>query len=202
MFNTRRNAIYTANNRARKNPNISVAAELRKILGNDFDQAILEEYEERYGFPNGVDASGDGYVYLMKARGFHGILTPFIGRYKIGKSNSPQRRHSELNGQQAPCPIDCIKAIASNNMSATESALHRQFKRQRRHGEYFDFWVWQLPLLFAAYANHERQFKAGKKGKPSKPTFFLVVAFIAIALLGVTTFTAPKNAPTHQTQTK
>jgi hypothetical protein len=95
--------------------------------------------------------SGDGYVYLVEAVGFHGPLARAKKRLKIGLTNNPERRLSELNSEQAPCKIVGIRYIQVINNQETEKRLHHKFKRNRKHGEWFDFWVWEIPLVNRAY---------------------------------------------------
>lgn len=92
-----------------------------------------------------------GYVYLLKAQGFHGPLGCIKGRYKIGLTNNPTRRLDELNGSQAPCRIIGVRYIQVEDNLAVEQELHRKFKGDRKHGEWFDFWIWQLPIVHLAY---------------------------------------------------
>lgn len=70
------------------------------------------------------------YVYIIKAEG--------IDRYKIGKSECPPRRISELKSMS---PIDlsivCI-VDAKEKCSDLESSLHREFQEFLHHGEWFD----------------------------------------------------------------
>ena len=119
---------------------------------------------------------GEGYVYLVKARGFHGLLSPLLGRYKIGLTNNPRRRLHELNSEQAPCPIVGVRNIAVKDNAAVERALHQRFAKQRRHGEWFDFWAWELPLVDAAFNRAEKPLSA----KVSK----IAIAGMAILILG------------------
>ena len=126
-----------------------------------------------------LNGSDYGYVYLMKAQGFHGILSPLLGRYKIGLTNNPSRRLAELNSEQAPCPIVGIRYIQVEDNLAVEQELHRKFKSDRRYGEWFDFWIWQMPLVHVAY------------GRKAKGTLLSnmpvgVIKFVAIASLGFT----------------
>jgi len=121
-------------------------------------------------------SSGDGqYVYLVEAQGFHGILSALIKRRKIGLTNNPSRRLSELNSSQAPCPIAIIKVISVTDNARVESELHSQFRRNRKHGEWFDFWVWELPLVAWMYSRKEDGSWVSR----------LSMVSIAIALAGV-----------------
>lgn len=92
-----------------------------------------------------------GFVYLVEAKGFHGILSPIRKRRKIGLTNSPDRRLEELNGSQSPCPIVGIRYIQVWDNAEVERSLHKKFAKNRKHGEWFDFWLWELPLVAIAY---------------------------------------------------
>lgn len=97
-----------------------------------------------------------GYVYLVKAEGFHGVLSPIKGRYKIGLTNNPERRLIELNGAQAPCLIIGLKYIEVENNALVEKELHQKFSSDRKYGEWFDFYVWQIPLVHIAYDRYAK----------------------------------------------
>lgn len=173
--------------KAERNPNVSVSNEIRKLANDDelLAEDLLQKYIDKYGFPSDVIAK-TGYVYLMKADGFYGVLSGIFGRYKIGKSNSPQRRHTELNGQQAPCPIKMLRFIQVDNMSKVESALHRQFKGNRKHGEWFDFWFWELMALNFAYQRYQNDFKRNKLASKSNQRFKKsLTSILAIAVVGL-----------------
>ena len=94
---------------------------------------------------------GGGFVYLVEAQGFHGVLSFLVKRRKIGLSNNPERRLKELNSEQSPCPIVGIRYIEVKDNSFTEKDLHAKFAKNRKHGEWFDFWIWELPLVDLAY---------------------------------------------------
>lgn len=99
---------------------------------------------------------GSGYVYLMEAEGFHGVLSPWLKRCKIGLSNNPERRLRELNSEQAPCRVVGIRYIKVLDNARTEKQLHRQFAINRKHGEWFDFWIWELPKVNKAFDKAKR----------------------------------------------
>ncbi|MBW4596972.1 MAG: GIY-YIG nuclease family protein [Brasilonema angustatum HA4187-MV1] len=185
--------------KTKRNTSTSVSFEIDRLANDDSELAaeLLETYTERYGYPAEV-AAKDGHVYLMKAIGFYGIFSPIVCRYKIGKSNNPKRRHIELNGQQAPCPIDCIRYIAVDDMAAIESKLHNRFKGNRVHGEWFVFWRWEMPMVHLAYQFIGDSLKTNKKANfPNKST----VGFIILVLLALLSASAViSSAIVHQTQ--
>jgi hypothetical protein len=78
-----------------------------------------------------ADAPSDspvfGYVYLIKA-----------GRYyKIGRSNSVERRHREL-AIQLPERATVIHTISTDDPVGIEAYWHRRFENLRLNGEWFD----------------------------------------------------------------
>lgn len=178
--------------KTQRNRATSVEVEIRNLANDDDDlyDKLFSEYVSRYGYEGVNTSMGAGYVYLMRAEGFHGILAGVIGRYKIGKSNNPQRRHVELNGQQAPCPISCLRYIEVDDMHAVETSLHKRFKANRRHGEYFDFWRWELPVLHLAYNRFANSNRTNKRALPltrgknaiAVIVFLFLAAFIAAAI--------------------
>lgn len=118
---------------------------------------------------------GGGFVYLVEAKGFYGIFSFLIKRRKIGLSNNPERRLKELNSEQAPCPIVGIRYIEVKDNSLTEKDLHAKFARNRKHGEWFDFWFWELPLVDLAY---ERRAEGSWLNK-------LSITSLTLAIMGV-----------------
>jgi hypothetical protein len=139
-------------NAVSQNPQIDPLAEIDKATTNDlFLRELLKNlYCSRYDIPK-ISSHSPGYVYLMRCEGFHGVLSPFIGRYKIGLSFNSVQRLKQLNRQQAPAPILKVSEVFVADMKSAEDLLHAQFASSRVHGEWFDFWIWELPGVFAAY---------------------------------------------------
>ena len=69
-----------------------------------------------------------GYVYMMKSG----------RRYKIGKTNSPSRRHREIK-LDLPDPTTLVHAIETDDPTGIETYWHKRFDSKRvRDTEFFD----------------------------------------------------------------
>ncbi len=68
-----------------------------------------------------------GFVYVIKGD----------QRYKIGRTKNPKQRLKPM-GAHAPFPLHVLMVIPSDDMEATEDALHERFAAQRIRGEWFD----------------------------------------------------------------
>ena len=84
-----------------------------------------------------------GYIYLLKAKGFHGwIPGAVLGRYKIGLSRDVERRLDTLHSNQPPTDLEVVKIISVEDMASVEAELHRVFKNSNvkllKSREYFD----------------------------------------------------------------
>lgn len=112
---------------------------IRKILDYSKNKAGYEDIVEL--FKNNKDAFKEpeeedsikkpdvqlGYVYLMK-----------MGHnYKIGKSNSVERRNYEL-GTKLPDELQIIHKINTDDPSGIEAYWHKRFETKRKKGEWFD----------------------------------------------------------------
>lgn len=192
--------------RAIDNPGLSIEGEIVKLADGDseFADDLYNKYCAKYGVPAQA-ASTEGYIYFLKAEGFYGIFSPIFGRYKIGLSNNVQRRLKELNGQQAPCPIKLLHYIEVNNMNQVETKLHKQYKPSRKHGEWFDFFVWELPLVWLQYQHFARASKRNMIKPISIEVFRAGLVIGLLLILGTGAFSTASQQrqapqPIHKTR--
>ena len=87
--------------------------------------------------------SVSGYIYLLKAKDFHGWIPGcYLSRVKIGLSRDVDRRLDTLHSNQPPTDLEIVKVIAVEDMASVETELHRVFKSQNvkllKSREYFD----------------------------------------------------------------
>lgn len=97
---------------------------------------------------NKINIASPGYIYLIEAKGFHGIFPGiFLKRCKIGKSINPKERLEDLQSGQPPCDYEIIATIHVKNMATTEKELHKIFADCKvnltKSREYFDLTPWR-----------------------------------------------------------
>jgi Meiotically up-regulated gene 113 len=75
----------------------------------------------------------EGHVYLIRATG--------TNRFKIGMARlgRMQTRFDELNHSQSAYPLEIVRVIDVADRHQVEAELHQRFKRDRRHGGWFEF---------------------------------------------------------------
>ena len=128
------------------------------------------------------DDNVPGYIYLMKAIGYGGIIPgALIGRYKIGLSRSPENRLDQLLSAQPCCDIQIIHTVAVQSMADAESELHSIFKNSNvklaKSREWFNLNPLQVQQCIWLMNRYERS---------HSPTISMkAVAGGLIALLGV-----------------
>jgi hypothetical protein len=72
--------------------------------------------------------SVQGYVYIMRSG----------RRYKVGRSNSPSRRHREVR-LDLPDPTSLVHSIPTDDPAGIEAYWHRRFASKRvRDTEFFE----------------------------------------------------------------
>ncbi len=88
------------------------------------ESALIEEKAPPE--PSGFAEYSPGFVYLMKSGKY----------YKIGRTNSPDRRRYEIR-LQLPEAIQPIHSITTDDPSGIEAYWHNRFKEKRLNGEWF-----------------------------------------------------------------
>jgi len=105
---------------------VGESADLILLLQNDLAE-LSKATKSDYEIDVSVADVQAGFVYLMKS-----------GRYyKIGKTNSLDRRRYEI-GLQLPEGVDPIHSIETDDPSGIEAYWHNRFKAKRLNGEWFD----------------------------------------------------------------
>jgi hypothetical protein len=105
-----------------------------------------------------------GYIYLMEAVGYHGILPGcYLRRCKIGLSRNPQLRLQNFHENQPPCDIKLIKTVYVEDMADIERKLHQRFKKRNvkllKSKEWFDLSPIDFWLLNAELNNYQKSTK-------------------------------------------
>jgi Meiotically up-regulated gene 113 len=99
-----------------------------------------------------------GYIYLIEAIGFHGLMSP-LKRCKIGLSRNPEARRETFIKSQLPCDVKIIKSIFVEDMRKVEEKLHQQFKfcnvELERSREWFDLNYLQYLRARLAFITNE-----------------------------------------------
>ncbi|HYX16792.1 MAG TPA: GIY-YIG nuclease family protein [Nostoc sp.] len=101
-------------------------------------------------------ANQPGYVYLLIAQGYHGIIPGLLlKRCKIGLSRNPEARVKQIasfEGSQPPCDIAILETVYVQDMKKVEGKLHKKFKassvKLKKSREWFDLWIWQIWLAY------------------------------------------------------
>jgi hypothetical protein len=177
----------------------------------NFIDYLLTEILQEKGYSPTRSSHDPGYIYLIKAVGFHGLIPGcYLGRYKIGLSRDPNSRLEDFYDNQPPCDLKIIRTIAVRDMKAIETILHKQFQKRRvnlkgrRTSEWFDLNLAQLWQVRHAYYKCERHPKLGTIQPHSVPTPALIVAglvgLIAIATVSTQVSLQPKSITTEQNQ--
>jgi len=66
-----------------------------------------------------------------------------VGYFKIGITINPDRRITEVNNGNAR-QIYYVAKVKRNNDQEIETKIHRKYKKQRRDGEWFNLYFWQI----------------------------------------------------------
>ncbi|SRR5579883_325369 len=102
-----------------------------------------------------------GYIYLMEAVGYHGILPGcYLRRCKIGLSRNPEFRLANFHANQPPCDIKILRTIWVEDMQAVEAELHEQFRNSKvkltKSREWFDLNPLEMLQVHWAFSGHDR----------------------------------------------
>jgi len=102
-----------------------------------------------YNAPQRRDDNIPGYLYLVKAIGYHGLIPGcLLGRYKIGLTRDLNRRLDEFHSTQPPCDYEIVASVFVENMLDEEQRLHKIFRtsnvKLKKSREYFDLLPWQV----------------------------------------------------------
>ncbi len=66
-----------------------------------------------------------------------------VGYFKIGITKNPDRRLTEVNNGNAR-NIYYVSKVKRNDAKEIETLIHRKYKNQRRDGEWFNLYFWQI----------------------------------------------------------
>ena len=126
-----------------------------------------------------------GYVYLMQAIGYHGLIPGLVlSRVKIGLNRNPQKRLDDFHSNQPPCDVQIIRTIFVEDMTSVEEALHEQFKKSKvklnRSREWFDLNPLQFWQVQQAFNHYE---KPQTIRLPSRFVVASVIALLGTSLL-------------------
>jgi hypothetical protein len=148
------------------------------------------------------DDNVPGYIYIMEAERFHGMMSGLCKRIKIGLSRNPEAREDTLNSNQPPCDITLIDKAYVWKMKDAETYLHNKFKsrnvRLKKSREWFDFDYVSYHVLLREFKN----LKNNPRWCPNAKGFFFSInlnfgsVLLLIALLFVSSyFLSSRNFP-------
>ncbi|MBP5977010.1 GIY-YIG nuclease family protein [Brasilonema sp. CT11] len=101
-----------------------------------------------------------GFIYLIEAIGVNGWIPGcVVKRYKIGLSRNPEARLTTFHANQPPVDMRIVRTIYVEDMKATETALHKEFKHCNvklvKSREFFDLNPINLARVHWAMTRHE-----------------------------------------------
>ncbi|WP_242038991.1 GIY-YIG nuclease family protein [Anabaena lutea] len=139
-----------------------------------------------------------GYIYLMEAVGYHGLLPGcYLRRCKIGLSRNPQLRLQNFHDNQPPCNIKILRTIYVEDMKAVEAQIHKQFNYCRvklvKSEEWFDLNPVDLIRVNLEFSRHSSHITADIS--PVKISFGLLGVVVLVM-----TLLATQATPKHQQQ--
>ncbi|MBD2201662.1 GIY-YIG nuclease family protein [Calothrix sp. FACHB-1219] len=131
------------------------------------------------------------HVYLAEAEGYHGILSPFLKRCKIGVSGNVDKRMASLNKSQPPCNILELHSIYHPDAYKIEKYLHNKYNYCRVNLLNSEEWFDLNPIDYLR-VHRDLYIKEGKewnyrkdkgKGPLIKTLIVLVTSLIPIAII-------------------
>ncbi|GEM_PF-874357 len=148
-----------------------------------------QNYQNRNNEPR--NDNEPGYIYMMEAIGYHGILPGYyIRRCKIGLSRNPEFRLANFYANQPPCDIRILRTIYVEDMQAVESQLHEQFRNCKvkltKSREWFDFGPLEMMKVHWLFARYDQAINV-RIPLVSRPSF---AKFLILSGLGLLLFTA------------
>lgn len=76
------------------------------------------------------DDNVPGTVYLLKAKGFHGIFPGlYLSRVKIGLTRNLEARLDTLHSAQPCTDLEVVHSVYVEDMESVETSLHKTFKK-------------------------------------------------------------------------
>lgn len=147
-----------------------------------------------------------GFIYLIEAEGFHGILPgKLLRRCKIGLSRDPQLRRQNFVDSQFPCNVEIITTIYVEDMAEVERELHQIFKAQNIKLEKSREWFDLSPIQFIKCLFEFRKREAivfSISDIPMKSVAIGLVAFIGLTAVGTLGYQQLKSVEAAPVQTK
>jgi hypothetical protein len=145
------------------------------------------------------DDNVQGYIYLLKAKDFHGWIPGcYLSRVKIGLSRDVDRRLEALHSNQPPTDLEVVKVIAVEDMASVEAELHRVFKSQNvkliKSREYFDL----NPLQVQHCLWLMRCYEARRWSSSEIPVKAITGGLIALLGVGMLIGHSFQSEPTNQ----
>ncbi|MBW4636029.1 MAG: GIY-YIG nuclease family protein [Iphinoe sp. HA4291-MV1] len=126
-----------------------------------------------------------GYIYLLEAQGYHGIIPGCVlRRVKIGLSRDVERRLDTLHSNQPCCDYKIIRVIYVENMECIEQVLHRKFKHCNikliKSREWHDLLPWQYAHVLWMFSRYD-----SKRNHSLSPRLITggLVALLGVGLL-------------------
>lgn len=140
-----------------------------------------------------------GYVYLIRAKKFHGIIPgQLLQRCKIGLSRNPEARLETFKSSQFPCDVEIITTIYVEDMAEVETELHQIFKAcnvtLEKSREWFDLSPWQYLKCLWEFRQREA-IVFSLSDIPMKAVSFGLAAFLVTGVVGIGIYNGLQPVP-------